>query len=84
MIPYEYPLAMTNGAMHHNTILIIPPGSFPKEMKRMSHGTLNRNAPRKEVINLVIDTAKLLLLYPERNNESNLITISILSYTRGA
>ena len=84
MIPYEYPLAMINGDMHHSTTLIIPPGSFPKEMKRMSHGTLNRNAPRKEVINLVIDTTRLLLLYPERNNEGNLITMFILSYTRGA
>jgi hypothetical protein len=77
MIPYEYPLAMINGAMHHSMTLTIPPGSFPKEMKMMSHGTLNRNAPRKEAINLVIDTTSLVLLYSERNNKSNLITMSI-------
>jgi len=75
---------MINGDMHHSTILIDPPESFPKEMKSMSHRTLNRNAPRKDAINLVIDTTRVLLLYPERSNENNFITMSILSYIRGA
>jgi len=59
MIPQEYPHAIINGATHHSTPPIIPRGSFPKEMKKMSQIILNRNATIKEDISLVVNMSTM-------------------------
>ncbi len=84
MMPYEYPLAMMNGAAHHSRSLATPAGDFPKEMKSMSHATLNRNAPNKEVKDLVNDTMRVFSLYLERMNEDSPTEILVLSCIRAA